>query len=166
MQRFSALVAAAARLARCRRPPREGKEAHRPPASSCRRRCRPAGHAGAAQRLESAGRAEASHPAGMLHRTPPPLALPGPNELTVCGHHLRARVQGARLEHVRLVAISATVNERRHTRSRLVLFEFSMDFAAIWRVLERAASARSMVASARGDISHVWREWPRGEREL
>ena len=52
------------------------------------------------------------------------------------------------------------------TRTRLVLFEFSMDFDAVLRVLDRVARARPMAGSERGDMRRVWSEWPRGEREL
>ena len=52
------------------------------------------------------------------------------------------------------------------TRTRLVLFEFSTDFDAVWRVQDRAARAGPMAGSERGDMWRVRSEWPRGEREL
>ena len=48
----------------------------------------------------------------------------------------------------------------------LDLFEFGMDFDGSWRVRERPSREYSMVAPSRGDLEHVWSEWPRREQLL
>ena len=99
----------------------------------------------------------------MLSTTRSSMALPRANELTDCGHRLRARVQVSRHEDGLLSLLAPERPDGSSASRWLVLFESCMNSDDFWSVLEVLATARAMAAGFCGQWRSLWSERPRKE---